>query len=73
MKFIDEYFDSQDALRSGQYYPEIRGFKPAKQLELQRFLQTFSTQRKRKDVMPWLPKKITNRFDFRQLMNKEIS
>lgn len=57
-KFIDEYFDRvMIPLRSGQYYPEIRGFKPGKQLELQRFLETFSTQRKRKDVMPWLPKK----------------
>lgn len=36
-------------------------FKPGKDVELQEVLEKFSTQRKRKDVMPWLPAKYYER------------
>lgn len=56
-KFIDEYF--YKTKKPGKYgvYIEIIGFKPGKEIILQELLATFSTMRKRTDVMPWLPKK----------------
>ena len=60
-KFIDNYFVIEDRTvyangyaRTFKYYER---FKPGMAAELQRVLKTFSTQRKRKDVMPWLPDK----------------
>ena len=60
-KFIDKYFIIEDRTvynggnpRTFKYYER---FKPGMAEELQNILKTFSTQRKRKDVMPWLPDK----------------
>ena len=60
-RFIDEYFIIEDRTvyqngraRTFKYYEK---FKPGMAKELQRVLSQFSTQRKRKDVMPWLPDK----------------
>ena len=60
-RFIDDYFIIEDRtvyqngyIRTFKYYEQ---FKPGKAAELQEILKTFSTQRKRKDVMPWLPDK----------------
>ena len=60
-KFIDTYFIIKDeevyqkgSKRTFKTYEE---FKPGKKKELQNLLASFSTQRKRKDVMPWLPDK----------------
>lgn len=60
-RFIDEYFIIEDKTiyqngipRTFKYYER---FKPGMDLELQKKLKEFSTQRKRKDVMPWLPDK----------------
>lgn len=41
----------------GRTYREITGFQYQAAERLQQFMETFSTQRKRKDVMPWLPQK----------------
>jgi SNF2 family DNA or RNA helicase len=64
-KFIDEYFIIEDRTvyqngkpRTFKYYER---FKPGMDKELQKYLATFSTQRKRKDVMPWLPDKFYQR------------
>lgn len=63
--FIAEYFEIKDETiyvagrpRTIKTYEK---FKPGKQEELQKLLTTFSTQRKRKDVMPWLPNKFYER------------
>lgn len=60
-RFIDDYFILEDKTvyqngrpRTFKYYER---FKPGKAEELQEVLNKFSTQRKRKDVMPWLPDK----------------
>lgn len=60
-RFIDDYFIIEDRTvyqngrpRTFKYYEK---FKPGMARELQRVLSQFSTQRKRKDVMPWLPDK----------------
>lgn len=57
-KFIDEYFNKvvkQNA--QGRHYVEITGFRFSKDKELQKFLDKYTTQRKRKEVMQWLPEK----------------
>lgn len=60
-KFIDYYFGTAE-----QYIPTPRGIKtikvpgkgtPAKRKELVEFLSHISTQRKRSEVLPWLPAK----------------
>lgn len=38
-------------------FKTIRGFAPGMQLSLQRYMNNISVQRKRKDVMQWLPEK----------------
>ncbi len=60
-RFIDNYFIIEDRTvyqnghpRTFKYYER---FKPGMAKELQNVLKAFSTQRKRKDVMPWLPDK----------------
>ena len=57
--FIDKYF--QTYLQrgfGGKSFKEVGGFKsPAAEKEIQTILNLISTQRKRIDVMPWLPQK----------------
>ena len=60
-KFLEEYFiiEDQTIYRNGkqQHFKTYEKFQEGKDEELQQLLKTFSTQRKRKDVMPWLPDK----------------
>ncbi len=57
-KFIAEYFRTRQAFGTGgRSYIDIVGFQPGKEQALQQYLATCSVQRKRKDVMPWLPAK----------------
>ena len=60
-KFIDKYFIIEDRTVYNGGYPRTfkyyENFRPGMAEELQNVLKTFSTQRKRKDVMPWLPDK----------------
>lgn len=57
-KFIEQYFYTYKAKgQQGQTYLQILGFKRGKDLELQQYLSQISTQRKRIEVMPWLPQK----------------
>ena len=55
--FINDYFSTRRAQASGHTYIDILGFKPGKQLKLQTELDYISTNRKRKEVMDWLPEK----------------
>lgn len=56
--FIKEYFYTYKAKGAqGHTYLQVLGFKRGKDLELQRYLNQISTQRKRAEVMPWLPEK----------------
>lgn len=64
-QFLDEYFIIKNNViyvggqkRSYKSYDE---FKPEKKQDLQKLLSSFSTQRKRKDVMSWLPDKFYER------------
>lgn len=57
-KFIDNYFKRITKYgKGGRTYIDIEGFQDQAAERLQQFMDTFSTQRKRKDVMPWLPEK----------------
>ena len=60
-KFIDEYFEIEEhfVYQNGRprTFKTYDNFRPGKAEALQEILNTFSTQRKRKDVMPWLPDK----------------
>lgn len=60
-RFIDEYFEIQDNViwQGGRprHFKTYDNFRPDKAAQLQEILNQFSTQRKRKDVMPWLPDK----------------
>lgn len=60
-RFIEEYFEIIDntVWQNGRprHYKTYDNFKPDKAAQLQEILNKFSTQRKRKDVMPWLPDK----------------
>lgn len=64
-KFLEEYFiiEEETIYVSGKprTIKTYEKFKPGKEKELQELLATFSTQRKRKDVMPWLPNKFYER------------
>lgn len=56
--FIDTYFSKQLQYgKGGRRYYQVGPPNPLKMQELQDFLNTMSTQRKRKEVMPWLPGK----------------
>ena len=59
--FIDEYFEIVDNVvwQNGRqrHYKTYENFKKGKAEQLQLVLNSFSTQRKRRDVMPWLPDK----------------
>lgn len=60
-KFIEEYFiiEDQQVYQRGQLrqFKTYEKFKPGKEKELQQLLDEISTQRKRKEVMEWLPDK----------------
>ena len=60
-KFLEEYFVIEDNVvyRQGrpQHFKTYDNFQPGKDKELQQLLSKFSTQRKRKEVMEWLPDK----------------
>lgn len=57
-EFIKTYFRTYTlAGAMGQTYIDIGNFLPGRQTQLQTFLNEISTQRKRIDVMPWLPEK----------------
>ena len=64
-KFLEEYFIIEDETIYIKGKPRTiktyERFKPGKDKELQELLDTFSTQRKRKDVMSWLPDKYYER------------
>jgi len=56
--FVDEFFAQEKKWgANGTQFIDIGGYLPGKELELQQYLATISTQRKRKEVMPWLPLK----------------
>lgn len=56
--FIEQYFQTQQAYAAGgRTYTEVVGFQQGKDKQLQLILKDRTTQRKRKDVMPWLPEK----------------
>ena len=60
-KFLEDYFiiEEQTIYQGGKprSFKTYDCFQPGKQEQLQHFLSSFSTQRKRKEVMPWLPDK----------------
>ena len=64
-KFLEEYFiiEEQTIYVAGKprTIKTYEKFQPGKEKELQKLLATFSTQRKRKDVMQWLPNKFYER------------
>lgn len=57
--FINKYFETVRQMNYGSSKPyiEIGSFKTGMQQALQIFLNTRTTQRKRIEVMPWLPQK----------------
>lgn len=55
--FINEYFKQEAQFAAGRTFIEIGDFLPSKQQALQQRLSEFATQRKRKEVMAWLPEK----------------
>lgn len=63
--FIDEYFEIEEHFiyQNGRprTFKTYDNFKQGKAEQLQLVLNSFSTQRKRKDVMPWLPDKFYQR------------
>ena len=63
--FLEEYFEieEQTIYRGGKpiTFKTYEHFQPGKAEKLQELLATFSTQRKRKQVMPWLPDKFYER------------
>ena len=60
-KFLENYFIIQEETiyvgGKPKTFKTYEHFQPGKAEELQELLSSFSTQRKRKDVMPWLPDK----------------
>lgn len=56
-KFIGDYFTTRKVNMNGRHFIDIIGFKPGKQFKLQTQLNFISTNRKRTDVMDWLPEK----------------
>jgi SNF2 family DNA or RNA helicase len=63
--FLEEYFEIEEQTiyikGKPRTYKTYEHFQPGKAEELQKLLNTFSTQRKRKQVMPWLPDKFYER------------
>lgn len=56
-KFLHEYFHSRTMYNGPKPYTIFEGFKPGMQSQLQVFMSNYFVQRKRKEVMPWLPDK----------------
>lgn len=57
-RFIDLYFEKQkQRSKSGTTYIDIGGFRRGMEKRMQQILQSFSVQRKRAEVMQWLPDK----------------
>ena len=57
-RFIDIYFSRRRKLaKSGTTYQDIGAFRRGMEKRLQRIMDTFSVQHKRKEVMSWLPEK----------------
>ena len=55
--FINKYFSTKQVYLGARTFKEITGFQIGKDVQLLTELKTFSTQRKRKEVMQWLPDK----------------
>ena len=55
--FINEYFTTVRRNANGHTFIDITSFQPGKRQKLQVILNQISTQRKRADIMPWLPEK----------------
>jgi len=53
--FLDYYFLRTETRIGGNVYSKPDGIHPEKEKELLEFLELFSIQRKRKEVLPWLP------------------
>ena len=64
-KFLEEYFiiEDQTIYRNGkpQHFKTYERYQNGKDKQLQENIAKFSTQRKRADVMPWLPEKFYER------------
>lgn len=62
--FINHYFNVVNIDNGyGNIYKDIRGFKRGKQQELLNKINDFCIQRKRAEVMPWLPQKDYNKIN----------
>lgn len=74
-KFINEYFEIKENVvwQNGKRrtFKTYDTFKKGKSIQLQRILNSFSTQRKRKDVMPWLPDKFYQKVKLRPTKEQE--
>lgn len=55
--FINKFFQTQTQFTKGNTFIDIGDFKPLQDTVLQSIIKDFTIQRKRTDVMPWLPKK----------------
>lgn len=57
--FIGHYFNQYEIQlgNTGRSFKKVSGFKKGRDTELQLIMSQISTQRKRKEVMPWLPDK----------------
>ncbi len=56
--FLTDYFEIVNSYASGgRVFKKVMNFKPGKQEYLQHILYNIATQRKRKEVMPWLAPK----------------
>jgi SNF2 family DNA or RNA helicase len=55
--FINKYFRTKQVYMGARTFKEIVGFQFGKDVQLVTELKAFSTQRKRKEVMQWLPDK----------------
>lgn len=56
-QWADEWCVCKTEYHYGNSHTDVRGIKPCKKQEMAKILNSFSTLRKRKDVMPWLPDK----------------
>lgn len=61
--FINKYFNTKQVYLGTRTFKEITGFQFGKDIQLLNELKTFSTQRKRREVMQWLPDK-----DYQQIL-----
>jgi len=55
--FVGEYFHQYRRSAGSHSFIDIGDFKKGKEEQLQNYLAEHTTQRKRKEVMPWLPEK----------------